>query len=188
LIPECTGTCYAVRSMFWITNSLNSVFFPYFLLCNKVWNNFWSVIRRTVKIYLFYRRQLLELWLMQNLDDLVEVYLRNYRFLPVPWQYTFSLVNFIVNNQEHFLKNSSVLSINIRNKHSFHSPNANLSCCRKSEFCAGFTFVCSFSLNHISVRKETTQFKVALNTYLNKHLFYSVHEFLVPKNDGREQF
>jgi hypothetical protein len=37
---------------------------------------------------------------MQNLDDLVEVYTRNYRFLSVPWQCTFSLVNFIVNNQK----------------------------------------------------------------------------------------
>jgi hypothetical protein len=30
-------------------------------------------------------------------------------------------------------------------------------------------------------------FKVALNTYLNKQLFYSVDEFLVPKDDGWEQ-
>jgi hypothetical protein len=113
----------------------------------------------------------------------VEFYLRNYSFLPVPWQYTFSLVNFIVNNQEH-LKNASVLSINIRNKHNFHSPNANLSCCRKSAFCVGIKIVNSLPTNHTTVRKETALFKVALNMYLNQQLFYSVDEFLVPKDDG----
>jgi hypothetical protein len=54
--------------------------------------------------------------------------------LPVPWQYIFSLMNFFVNNQENFQTNSSVHSINARNKHLLHRPTANLSCFQKSAF------------------------------------------------------
>jgi hypothetical protein len=51
--------------------------------------------------------------------------------LPVPCQYIFSLMNFFVNNQENFQTNSSVHSINTRNKHHLHRPIANLTCFQK---------------------------------------------------------
>jgi IS1 family transposase len=52
--------------------------------------------------------------------------------LPVPCQYIFSLMIFIVNDQEIFRTNSSIHNINTRNKHHLHRPNANLSCFQKS--------------------------------------------------------
>jgi len=35
---------------------------------NNIWDNFWGVIHPTIKRYLFYKRKLLELWLVQNLE------------------------------------------------------------------------------------------------------------------------
>jgi len=57
--------------------------------------------------------------------------------LPVPFQYTLSLMNFIINNQEIFQIDSSLHNINARNKHRLHRPNANPSCFQKSTFYAG---------------------------------------------------
>jgi hypothetical protein len=61
--------------------------------------------------------------------------------LPVPCQYNmFSLISFIINNQDILQTNSSVYNINKRNNHHLHRPNANLSCLScflKSTFCAG---------------------------------------------------
>jgi hypothetical protein len=48
--------------------------------------------------------------------------------LPVPCQYMFSLMNFIVNNPDNFQTNPSVHSIHIMRKYNPHRPNANLSC------------------------------------------------------------
>jgi hypothetical protein len=59
------------------------------------------------------------------------------QILPVPCQYIFSLMNFIVSNEENFQTNSSIHNIKIRNKHDLHRPNANLSCFQKSTFYAG---------------------------------------------------
>ena len=48
--------------------------------------------------------------------------------LPVPWQYIFSLMNFLVNNEEHFQTTSSRHIINRWNWYLPHRPDANLSC------------------------------------------------------------
>jgi hypothetical protein len=59
---------------------------------------------------------------------------KNLEILPVPSQYIYSLMNFFVNNQENFQTNSSMHSINTRNKHHLHRPTANLSCFQKNAF------------------------------------------------------
>jgi hypothetical protein len=51
--------------------------------------------------------------------------------LPLTCQYIFSLINFILNNQENFQTNSSIHSTDTSNKHHLHRPNSNLSCFQK---------------------------------------------------------
>jgi hypothetical protein len=46
--------------------------------------------------------------------------------LSLPCEYIFSLLIFIINNQEHFQANSAVHSVNTRNKHHLHRLVANL--------------------------------------------------------------
>jgi hypothetical protein len=48
--------------------------------------------------------------------------------LPHPCEYIFTLMNFVVNNQEHFQTNSAVHCVNTRNRNHLHRPTANLSC------------------------------------------------------------
>jgi IS1 family transposase len=57
--------------------------------------------------------------------------------LPLPCEYIFTLMNFLVNNKEHFQKNSAIHSVNSRNRDHLHRPTANLSCFQKSAYCAG---------------------------------------------------
>jgi hypothetical protein len=52
--------------------------------------------------------------------------------LPIPCQYIFSLMNFILNNQEQFTNKSIYTQYRHSNKHHLHRPNANLSCFQKS--------------------------------------------------------
>jgi hypothetical protein len=53
-------------------------------------------------------------------------------------EYIFKLMNFVINNQEHFQTNSAVHSVNTRNRDHLHSPTANFSYLKKkSAYCAG---------------------------------------------------
>jgi hypothetical protein len=59
------------------------------------------------------------------------------QILPLPSEYIFSLLYFIINNLEHFQINSAVHGVNTRNKHHLHRPLANLTCFQKSKYYSG---------------------------------------------------
>jgi IS1 family transposase len=67
--------------------------------------------------------------------------------LPLPCKYIFTLMNFAVNNQEHFQTNSAVHSVNTRNRNHLHRPAANLSCFQKIAYYAGIKILNSLPSN-----------------------------------------
>jgi hypothetical protein len=77
---------------------------------------------------------------------------KKFDILPIPCQYIFSIMNFIINNQENFQAHSSVHSINTRNKHNLHRTTANLSYFLKSTFCAGINIFNSLPLTLTNLR------------------------------------
>jgi hypothetical protein len=48
------------------------------------------------------------------------------QILPLPCEHIFSLLNFVINNLEHFQTNSAIHCVNTRNMHHLHRPTANL--------------------------------------------------------------
>jgi hypothetical protein len=113
---------------------------------------------------------------MQHLFKKLEI-------LPIPCQYILPLLNFIVNGQE-TQTNSSVHSINKRNRCHLHRPNANLSCFRKGAFYAGIRIFSSLPRILSALMNDTAKFKVALKQYLNTHSFYSVDELFMCKDNN----
>jgi hypothetical protein len=103
--------------------------------------------------------------------------------LPLPCEYTFALMNLVVNNQELFQTNSAIHSVNTRNRTNFIDQLPTL-CFQKSAYYAGIKIFNSLPLNLRSLTIKKAQFKVALKRYLNIHSFYSVEEFLTFKNDS----
>jgi hypothetical protein len=65
------------------------------------------------------------------------LFYKRLEILALPCEYIFSLMNFIVNNQEHFQTTFVIHSVNTRNKNQLHRPIANLSCFQKSAYYAG---------------------------------------------------
>jgi len=81
--------------------------------------------------------------------------------LTVPSQYTYSFMSFFIGNQENFQTNSTVHSINTRNKHHLHRPIANLSCFQKGASYSGIRIFNSLPQSITSLKNEKTQFNVA---------------------------
>ena len=88
----------------------------------------------------------------------------------------YSLMSFIIENQEKFQTNSSVHNINTRNKHHFHRPVANLSCFQKGSSYSGIRIFNSLPQSITNLKTEKTHFKMTLKKFLNAHSFYSVDE------------
>ena len=77
-------------------------------------------------------------------------------------QCIFSLMNFFVNNQENFQTNSSVRSINTRNKHHLYRSIAHLSYFQKSAFNSGIRIFNGLPHCLTDLKNERAQFKVSL--------------------------
>jgi len=81
------------------------------------------------------------------------------------------------------LTNSSVHSINTRNKHHLHRPIANLACFQKCASYSGIRVFNNLPQSITSLRNDKPQFKVALKIFLYAHSFYSLDEFLACTDD-----
>jgi hypothetical protein len=74
--------------------------------------------------------------------------------LPVPCQYIFSLMIFVVDNLGSFLTNLTVHGLNTRNKTQRHRPIANLSCFQKGVSYAAVKIFNSLSSSISKVRND----------------------------------
>jgi hypothetical protein len=91
-------------------------------------------------------------------------------------------MNSVVNNQEHFLANLAVNSVNTRSRDHPHRPTANISYFKKMDTTVPSKSFNSLASNLTSLMDKKAQFKVSLERYLNTHSFYSVEKFLTFKN------
>ena len=83
---------------------------------------------------------------------------------------------YIIGNQEKFRNNSSVHSINTRNKHYLHRLVANLSCFQKGASYSGITIFNNLPWSNTGLKNEKIQFKVVLKKFLYAPSFYYVDE------------
>jgi IS1 family transposase len=180
MIPKLSGACYAVRSMFHISNinTLKSIYFAYFHSIVQYGIIFWGNSSNSRKISTL-QKKIIRIIVGAHPRTSCRILFRKLEILHVPCQYIFSLMNFLVDNQENFQTNSSIHSINTSNKQHLHRPIASLSCPQKSTFYSSIRIFNILPCNIKNLKDEKAQFKAALRRYLNAHSFYSVDEFLM---------
>jgi hypothetical protein len=168
VIPKSSAACYTGRWMFHISNiiTLKSAYFHFVIK----YGVFFGVIFPIVEDIHFTKENQHYGWCMTQT-------------LLIPCQYIFSLLYFIVGNQENFQTQSSIHNINTRNEHFLNRQNSSLSCFQKKCFCAGVGIFGSVPCSLTILKNEKAKFKIALIKYLNAHSFYCVGEFSVCKDD-----
>jgi len=169
LFPKFSVACYTVRWTVQISNIniLKSIYYEYFYSILNYGIIFGCNSSNSRKIFALQKKSS-KLWLVHNQDPHVCLF-KQLEILPVPCQYMFSLMSFIINNQDILQTNSSIYSINKRNKHHLHRPDANLSCFQKSIFCAGINIFNSLPPSVIVLKNDKATFKTVLRTYLYTH-------------------
>jgi hypothetical protein len=113
-----------------------------------------------VEWYLLCRREVLRVIVDVKSTNSCRNLFISLEILPLPCEYIFTLMNFVVNNQEHFRHN-----VNTRNKDHVHGRTANLSCLKKIAYYADIKITCLPS-NLRSLTNIKAQFKVASKRYL----------------------
>jgi hypothetical protein len=163
-------------------NTLKSIYLIYFHSIIKYRIIFWRNSSNSGKIFTL-QNKIIRIMVGAHPRTPCRCLFKKPETSPVPCQYIFSLMNFFVNNHENFQTNSSVDSINTRNKHHHHRPVANLSCFQTSAFYSGIRIFNTLPHCLINLKNEKAQFRVALRRYVNAHSLYSADEFLMCTDD-----
>ena len=122
MIPNLSGTCYAVRSMVRISNidTPKSIYCAHFHSVIIYGIVFWRNSSNSGKIFTLQEKVIRLKAGAPNRTSCRSPF-KQLEMLPDPCQYILSLMNLIINSQETFQINSSIHNINARNKHHFLS-------------------------------------------------------------------
>jgi hypothetical protein len=119
---------YSIRSMSHIisTDTLKSIYFTYFHSIIKYGIIFGGNSPNSKMVFTLQNRTVRIIAGVKSRNSCRNLFMR-LEILPLPSEYIFTLMNFVVNNQEHFHTNSAIHCVNTRNRDHFHRPTANLS-------------------------------------------------------------
>ena len=109
-------------------------------------------------------------------NDTCRPLFKQLRILPLPSQYLFSLLFFVVNNKKLFLPNSSIHNINTHNDN-LHLPSTSLTLVQKEVAYSGCKIYNHLPLQIKNISHKVTLFKSTLKKFFFQHVFYSIDEY-----------
>jgi hypothetical protein len=151
---KLSGARYAVRSLSHISNinTLKLIYFAYFHSLNSSDSKKVFALQKKIgRIIVCAKPQAPCRDLFKKLQILLH-----------PREYIFSLLNYVINNPEHFQTNSVIRCVNTRNKHHLHRPTANLTCFQKSTYYSGIKIFNNLPASLNSLMNKKAKFKIAL--------------------------
>jgi hypothetical protein len=98
-----SGACYAVRSLLHISNTdtLKSIYFVYIHSLMKYGIIFWGNSSDSKKVFTL-QKKIVRIVVGVKLRNSCRELFKRLQTLPLPCEYIFLLLNFIINHQEHF--------------------------------------------------------------------------------------
>jgi hypothetical protein len=112
----------------------------------------------------------------RNRDSCRELF-EKLKILPLPLQYIFSHLLFVVKKREQSKFNSEIDSINTRYSNNFHYPICNLTVFEKGTYCFGIKVFNNLPSSIKNLAHDMKQFRFALKIFLLLNLFYSLEEY-----------
>jgi hypothetical protein len=103
LIPKLSGACYAVRSLLHISNTdtVRSIYFVYLHSLMKYGIIFWGNSSDSKKVFTL-QKKIVRIMVGVKPQNSCRDFFKILQILSLPCEYIFSLLNFIISNQEHF--------------------------------------------------------------------------------------
>jgi hypothetical protein len=117
-------------------DAVKSLYFAYFHSKMKYGIIAWGNSSNSKKIFTL-QKNIVRLMVDVKPRNSCRSLFKRLEILTLPCEYIFSLLLFIVINQDHLQTNSAVHSVNTRNKNQLLRPIANLSCFPRTAYYAG---------------------------------------------------
>ena len=152
------------------------VYFSYFHSIMSYGIIFWGNSHSSVKVFKIQKR-IIRIMTKSNKHDTCRPLFKKLGILPLPLQYIFSLLLFVVTNKKLFLLNSQIHSIHTRHSDNLHIPQTGLTLVQKSVAYSGYKIYNHLPLHIKNISNNVPLFKSLLRKLLLQYVFYSVDEY-----------
>jgi hypothetical protein len=178
ILPKLGSVCYTIRTLYNLLNSeaLHMVYFACFHSVITYGLNFWGNSTNIQRVFRV-QKKVIRIMSGVGMRTSCRGLFKKLGILPVACQYIFSIILFVVANQNKFQTNLAVHGRNTRNRNQFYLPSARISCFQKGLFYSGIRIFNGLPDNISSLRCDGVQFRTELRKYLITHSFYSITEF-----------
>ena len=178
LTPKLNKACYVIRTLIFLRSPkiLRMVYFSYFHSVMSYGIIFWGNSHSSINVFKIQKR-IIRIMTKSNKRDMCRSLFKQLRILPLPSQYIFSLLLFVVTNKELFLLNSQIHSIHTRHSDNLHLPQTGLTLVQKGVAYSGCKIYNHLPLHIKKISNNVPLFKSILRKLLLQYVFYSVDEY-----------
>jgi hypothetical protein len=180
IIGKLNKACYIIRKskQYLSIEALKMVYYAFFHSVMSYGLIFWGNRTHSMRVFKLQKR-VVRIMVGAGTRDSCRKIFSLLKILPLPSQYIYSLVMFVVNNMELFTENSNMYEIATRNNSNFHLPLSNLTVFQRGPQYLGIKVYNSLpnNIKQLSRNKNTNKFNKALLQFLHLHTFYNMDEF-----------
>ena len=177
ITPKLNKACYVIRTLTFLKSPelLRMVYFSYFHSIMSYGIIFWGNSHHSVNIFKIQKR-IIRIITNSNRYDTCRPLFKQLRILPLPSQYIFSILIFVVTNKKLFQLNSQVHNIHTRYNDNLHLLSTGLTLVQKGVAYSGCKIY-----NHLpsQIKKNSNNVALYITTlkkFLLQYIFYSVDE------------
>jgi len=152
------------------------VYFSYFHSIMSYGIIFWGNSHHSVNIFKI-QKGIIRIITNSNRYDTCCPLFKQLRILPLPSQYIFSILLFVVTNKKLFQLNSQVHNIHTRYNDNLHLLSTGLTLAQKGEAYSGCKIYNHLPSQIKKISNNVALFKTPLTKFLLQHIFYSVDEY-----------
>jgi hypothetical protein len=178
ILPKLSSACFAVRAVkpFLSLESLKSVYFSYFHSIMVYGLVFWGNCDHNNTVFKLQKRIIRIMVGIGNRES-CRGYFKTLKILPLQSEYIYLLMMFVINNDEHFIRNSQIRNRDIKNNTDFYYPKSYLSFYQRGLHYTGIKIFNRLPVYIKQLSTDSLQFKKALKGFLHMNSFYSLEEF-----------
>lgn len=178
IIGKLNKACYIIRKTKQYLNidALKMVYYAFFHSVMSYGLIFWGNRTLSMCIFKLQKRAVRIMVGAGNRDSCKKIF-SQLKILPLPSQYIYSLMMFVINNMDLFAENSDIYTTVTRNSTNLHFPLTNLTAFQKGPQYFGIKIYNSLPSKIKQLSRNKNRFKKALLQFLQLHSFYGIDEF-----------
>ena len=189
ILPKLCFASFAMRSVkpYMSQQMLIAIYYSYFHSIKSYGIMFWGQSAYSIRLFRLQKRIIRIMMGCKSRDSCRKLFI-SLKILPLPLQYIFCLLHFVVKNRELYSTNNELHTFGTRQHQNLHQPSANLTKYQSGVYYMGIKLFNSLPTFIKQEFDNYNKFIPLLKKFLCESSFYSLEEFYSYHNLGSKPY